>query len=145
MFKHLLLPTDGSPASEGAIRQALILAQSNGAAVTALHVIQPFHFFAYDVDMVEHTSATYLAGAQDRARRYLKPIESAAKELGLACEALVEADEHPSEAIIRAAMARGCDLIVMCSHGRSAIKGLLLGSQTQKVLAHSTLPVLVLR
>lgn len=145
MFKHLLLPTDGSSASEGAIRQALILAQTSGAAVTALHVIQPFHVFAYDVDMVEHTSVTYLAGAQDRAQRYLKPIESAAKELGVVCDTLVEADEHPSEAIIRAAKVRGCDLIVMCSHGRSAMRGLLLGSQTQKVLAHSPLPVLVLR
>ncbi len=145
MFKHLLLPTDGSSASESAIRQALGLAKASGAAVTALHVIQPFHVFAYDVEMVEHTNLTYLAQAQERAERYLKPIENAAKELGLACDTRIETDEHPSEAIIRVAKARGCDLIVMCSHGRSAIKGLLLGSQTQKVLAHSTLPVLVLR
>ena len=145
MFKHLLLPTDGSPASEGAIRQALALAKANGAAVTVLHVIQPFHVFAYDVAMVEHTNVTYLAQAHERAERYLKPIENAARELGLSCDARVETDEHPSEAIIRVAKARGCDLIVMCSHGRSAIRGLLLGSQTQKVLAHSTLPVLVLR
>ena len=144
MFKHLLLPTDGSSASEGAVRQALGLAKASGAAVTAVHVIQPFHFFAYEVAMVEPSNVTYLAQAHERAARFLKAVERAAQELGLACETQVETDEHVYEGILRVAKVRGCDLIVMCSHGRSAIRGLLLGSQTQKVLAHSSLPVLVL-
>ena len=144
MFKHLLLPTDGSSASEGAIRQALGLAKTSGAAVTAVHVIQPFHVFAYEVAMVEPSNITYLAQAHERAERYLKLVERAAKELGLACDTRVETDAHVYEGILRVAKMQGCDLIVMCSHGRSAIRGLLLGSQTQKVLAHSTLPVLVL-
>ena len=85
-----------------------------------------------------------LAQAHERAERFLKAVERAAQELGLACETQVETDEHVYEGILSGAKVRGCDLIVMCSHGRSEIRGLLLGSQTQKVLAHSSLPVLVL-
>jgi nucleotide-binding universal stress UspA family protein len=145
MYKHLLLPTDGSAASEAAIHQVVAMAKETGAKVTGLHVIQPFHVFPYDVEMIESTQSTYLTEAQARAERYLLPIERATKEVGVACETQVITDEHPYEAIIRTAKTRGCELIVMCSHGRSGVKGLLLGSQTQKVLAHSTLPVLVLR
>jgi nucleotide-binding universal stress UspA family protein len=145
MFKHLLLPTDGSAVAEVATRQVIALAKESGAKVTALHVIQPFHVFAFDVEMVEDTNATYLAQAEARAERYLRPIEAAAKESGVTCETQVVTQEHPYEAIIETAKARGCDLIVMCPHGRSGIRGLLLGSETLKVLAHSTLPVLVLR
>jgi len=145
MFKHLLVPTDGSAASELAIRQTMALAKETGARVTGLHVVQPFHVFAYDVEMIEDTRATYLLQAQARAARYLDAIDRAARELGVACETQVVTGDHPHEAIIRTAAERGCDLIVMSSHGRSGIKALLLGSETQKVLAHSTLPVLVLR
>jgi nucleotide-binding universal stress UspA family protein len=144
MFRHLLVPTDGTAASEAAIRRALAVAKENGARVTGLHVIQPFHVFAYDVEMVEGTSATYLTQVRARAARYLEAIEKAAEEVGVACETQVATDEHPFNAIISTATARGCDLIVMCSHGRGGLKGLLLGSETQKVLAHTTLPVLVL-
>jgi nucleotide-binding universal stress UspA family protein len=145
MFKHLLLPTDGSAASEVAIGKVMALAKESGARVTGLHVIQPFHVFGYDVEMIESTNVTYMAQAQARAERYLKSIDKAAKESAVPCETQVVTHEHPYEAIISTAKARGCDLIVMCSHGRSGMKGLLLGSETQKVLAHSTLPVLVLR
>jgi nucleotide-binding universal stress UspA family protein len=145
MFKHLLLPTDGSAASEVAIRAAVSLAKDSGAKVTGLHVIQPFHVFAYDVEMIEDTRVTYAAQAQARAERYLGAIEKAAKEWEVACETSVVTDEHPYEAIIRTAKARGCDLVVMASHGRRGIKALMLGSETQKVLTHSALPVLVVR
>lgn len=145
MFKHILLPTDGSTASERAIRQVMALAKESGAKVTAMHVIQPFHVLAYDVEMIESTGGTYLAQAEARAARYLKPIDSAAKEAGVVCDRLTVTGEHPFEEIIDTARTRHCELIVMCSHGRSAAKGLLLGSQTQKVLAYSPLPVLVLR
>jgi nucleotide-binding universal stress UspA family protein len=145
MSKHLLLPTDGSAASEATIHRVMAMAKETGAKVTGLHVIQPFHVFAYDVEMVETTNLTYMAQAQARAERYLEPILKAAREMGVACETLVVTNEHPFEAIIGTARERGCDLIVMCSHGRSALQSLILGSQTQKLLAHSTLPVLVLR
>ena len=145
LFKHLLLPTDGSAASEAAIRQAMAFAKDSGARVTGLHVIQPFHVFAYDVEMMDDTHVTYMAQAYARAQRYLEGIDKAAKEWEVACETDVVTDEHPYEAIIRTARVRGCDLIVMASHGRRGMKALLLGSETQKVLTHSALPVLVLR
>ena len=145
MFKHLLLPTDGSAASEVAIRQAITLAKENQAKVTGLHVVQPFHVFAYDVEMIENTQVTYSAQAEARAQRYLEAIAKAAKESGVPCETQSVTEEHPYEGIIRTAKTRGCDLIVMSSHGRSGLKALFLGSTTQKVLAHSALPVLVLR
>lgn len=145
MFKHLLLPIDGSAGSEAAIRQAMALAKESGARVLGLHVIKPFHVVAYDVEMIEDTHVTYMAQAQARAERYLAAIDKAAKEWGVACETSIVTDDHPYEAIIDTAKARGCDLIVMSSHGRSGMKALLLGSETQKVLIHSTLPVLVLR
>jgi nucleotide-binding universal stress UspA family protein len=145
MFKHLLVPTDGTTASEATIRQVMAIAKENGAKVTGLHVIQPFHVFAYHVDMIESTSDTFMAQAQARAERYVTAIEKAAKEMGVACETHIATGEHPFKVIIDTAHARTCDLIVMCSHGRSGVKGFLLGSETQKVLTHTTLPVLVLR
>ncbi|WIT13355.1 universal stress protein [Paucibacter sediminis] len=145
MFKHLLLPTDGSAASELVIAKAMMLAQECGARVTGLHVIQPFHVFAYDVEMVEDTKVTYMAQAEARAARYLAAISKAAAECKVACDVLSVADEHPFEAIIRTAKARECDLITMASHGRRGFKSMLLGSETQKVLTHSNVPVLVWR
>lgn len=145
MFKHLLLPTDGSAASELAIAQAMTLAKDCGARVTGLHVIQPFHVFAYDVEMIEDTKVTYLAQAEARAARYLAVISKAAEECKVACDVLSLADEHPYEAIVRTARVRDCDLIAMASHGRRGLKSMLLGSETQKVLAHSNVPVLVWR
>ena len=82
MFKHLLLPTDGSAASEVAIRQAITLAKENQAKVTGLHVVQPFHVFAYDVEMIENTQVTYSAQAEARAQRYLEAIAKAAEGVG---------------------------------------------------------------
>jgi len=145
MFKHMLVSTDGSAQSESAIRQAMALAKEYGARVTGLNVIQPFSVFAYDVQMIESADVNYMAQAQTRAERYLKAIDKAAKELNVPCATMAVTDERPYNAIIRTAKAQGCDLIVMSSHGRSGIKAMLLGSETQKVLAHSTLPVLVLR
>jgi len=97
MFKHLLLPTDGSTASEVAIRQAMALAKENQAKVTGLHVVQPFHVFAYDVEMIENTQVTYMAQAEARAQRYLESIAKAAKESGVPCETQSVPDEHPYE------------------------------------------------
>ena len=145
MFKHILLPTDGTAASEVAILQAMTLAKENGAKVTGLHVIQPFTVFAYDIQMIESTDIAYMAQARVRAERYVQAIEKAAQEMGVACKTEILTEEHPDAAIIRLAADRGCDLIVMSSHGRRGVKALLLGSETQKVLAHAKTPVLVVR
>lgn len=145
MFKHLLIPTDGSAASEQAIRKALEIAGEGNARVTGLHVIQPFHLASYHVDMIEDTRASYEANVHSRAREYLVPIEQGAKALGLGVDTRTVVADHPYEAIINAARDAGCDLIVMASHGRRGLQAVLLGSETQKVLTHSTVPVLVLR
>ncbi len=145
MFSHLLLPTDGPDASEKAIRKALELAREGKARITGLHVMQPFHVATYRIEMIEDSRPTYEADALKTARRYLEVIERGAKELGVRVDTRAVTAEHPYEAIIEAAKSGGCDLIVMASHGRRGVKALLIGSETYKVLTHSTIPVLVLR
>jgi nucleotide-binding universal stress UspA family protein len=145
MFKHLLIPTDGSAASEQAIHKALELAREGNAQVTGLHVIRPFHLVSYEVDMIAETRASFEANVHAQARGYLEVIERGAKELGVSVDTRTVVADHPYEAIIGAALDAGCDLIVMASHGRRGMQAVLLGSETQKVLTHSAVPVLVLR
>ena len=145
MFKHILLPTDGSPLSEVAIAQGIAFAKSIGARVTGFHVISPFHLIAADVEMVTDTREQYEGYSRAQAVAALAVIARTAKQAGVACECVSETDNHPHEAIIRAAEKRGCDLIMMASHGRRGVQGLLIGSETNKVLTHTKIPVLVLR
>jgi nucleotide-binding universal stress UspA family protein len=145
MFKHLLIPTDGSAASDAAVRHALAMAKETAARVTALHVLPPFHVMAYGIEMIEETRESYEAEAKERARRILQAVEHEAGESGVPVSSEMTFEDHPYEAIIRTASERGCDLIVMASHGRRGVQALLLGSETQKVLTHTKLPVLVLR
>lgn len=145
MFKHLLLPTDGSVASEVAMRKALDLARNANARVTGLHVIQPFHVLSTNVEMIEDTRAVYEAHSEANSKACLAVIDKAAREAGVSCETCVVRADHPYEAIIQTARDRACDLIVMASHGRRGMQALLLGSETQKVLTHCTVPVLVVR
>ena len=145
MFKHILLPTDGSRGSEKAIRRALELAKSTGAKVPAFHVIPKFHVFTYRTEMLEDTKEEYARDSRAHAQQYLAVIEKAAKQAGVSCETAYATSDHPYEAIIQTAKRKGCDLIAMASHGRRGVQGLLLGSETQKVLTHSKIPVLVYR
>lgn len=145
MFKHILLPTDGSPASQAAIPKIVALAKSEGAKVTAVHVMAQFHVFTYKTQMLEETKEEFARDSRAHAAQYLAAVETAAAEAGVACTAVTLTADHPHEAIIRMAAEDHCDLIAMASHGRKGIKGFLLGSETQKVLLHSTLPVLVYR
>lgn len=145
MFKHILLPTDGSGLSERAIDKGIALAKAMGARVTAFHAIPPYHTFAYDTMQLEFTQEEYLRVSGEQAAIMLGTVESAAKAAGVPFESATAASDHPYEAILRVADERGCDLIVMASHGRRGVKGLLLGSETQKVLTHGTIPVLVYR
>lgn len=145
MFKHLLLPTDGSPLSEAAVRQGLLLAKEQAARTTAIHVVPQFHVFTYRTTMLEDTREQFIAECKAEAQKILAEVERAAQEIGVPCEARMVTHDHAWEAIVGTAGNAGCDLIVMASHGRRGIKGLLLGSETHKVLTHSTVPVLVLR
>lgn len=145
MFKHILLPTDGSAMSETASQKCIALAAETGAKISAIYVIPEFHVFAYAPDMVTDTPEQYHQLSEAAARKILGSIERAADEAGVVCTTLFVANDHPYEAIVKAAQDSGCDLICMASHGRKGVKGVLLGSETQKVLTHSGTPVLVYR
>lgn len=145
MFKHILLPTDGSELSEAAIRKGIQFAKSINAKVTAFHVILPFHVFTLQTEMLEDTKEQYEKQSKLNADQFLGVIKTAAEKAGVSCNTHCVISDHPYEMIIKSAETHGCDLIMMASHGRSGMQGLLIGSQTQKVLTHSKIPVLVLR
>ena len=163
MFKHILLPTDGSELSAAAVRQGIRFANSIGAKVTGLCVM-PLHYkYLYGEqiptevldqsakrcrELADAYLKTIEKGAETAkklAEAYLYAIEKAAEEAGVACDVIFERNDSPYEAIIRVARQKGCDLILMASHGRRGVGALLLGSETQKVLTHSKIPVLVVR
>ncbi len=145
MFKTILIPTDGSDLSEKAMKQAMQFAKSEGAKAIGLHVTEPYHVFAVAPEMVTDTREIYERDSQLAAARCLAKVEDMARTVGVSCECINEKHEHPYEAIIKTAKSKGCDLIAMASHGRRGLQGLLLGSQTNLVLTHSTIPVLVFR
>ena len=145
MFKHLLVPTDGSTLSEAAIQITVTLAVESGAKVTGLHVIPEFHVLAYGTEMIADNEDRIIQAARQRADDYLEVIKKAAAQAGVECNIVATSRAHPYEAIISVAAEQNCDLIVMASHGRRGISALLLGSETAKVLTHSTIPVLVYR
>jgi nucleotide-binding universal stress UspA family protein len=145
MFKHILLPTDGSELSESAIRKGMQLARSISAQVTGLHVVPKFHIFTYRSEMLEDTRAEFVRDSQAQAEKYLAVVSALAREAGVTCDVQSVVSDHPDQAIVKIAKEKGCDAIVMASHGRSGIQAILLGSCTSKVLVHTNLPVLVLR
>jgi nucleotide-binding universal stress UspA family protein len=145
MFTQVLVPTDGSKLSEKAIKQAVQLAAATGARLRALHVIPKFHTFTYQSEMLEMTAKEFEASASARAKVYLRHAERVAKAAAVECAVEFVFSDQPYKEIIKSAEKNKCDLIVMASHGRRGIEGLLLGSETQKVLTHSRVPVLVLR
>lgn len=145
MYKHILIPTDGSPLAEEAIRQGLTLARSLDARVTVLTVTAPFHTLALEPIMVTDTREQYDAEVAVMAERRFAFPREAATLAGVACETVHVVAEHPWAAIIETARTHGCDLIVMASHGRTGVSALVLGSQTTKVLTHSKIPTLVCR
>ena len=145
MFKHILLPTDGSELSEAAIQKGIQFAKSINAEVTGFHVILPFHVFSLRMGILEDTKEQYERQSKDQAEQFLGVIKKAAEKAGVSCDTDYVTSSHPYEMIIEAAEKKGCDLIMMASHGRRGMQGLLIGSETQKVLTHTKIPVLVLR
>ncbi|MCP2080160.1 UNVERIFIED_ORG: nucleotide-binding universal stress UspA family protein [Methylorubrum zatmanii] len=143
MYQHILVPTDGTALSTSAVTNAVSLAKTMGAKVTVLTVVHRLP------DMALGGSHTYMdeyrRHAQADAERRLSDAEKKAKREGVSCDAVKVEDRQPFEAIIETAEARGCDLIVMASHGPRGITALLIGSETMKVLTHSKIPVLVYR
>jgi nucleotide-binding universal stress UspA family protein len=145
MYQRILLPTDGSEASERAVDAGIAFARELGAAVVALHVTPPFRVFSTDAAMLEDTPEQYATASAARAHALLAGPAAAAQAAGVPCSLEHVESDQPWSAIIDTARRRGCDLVVMASHGRRGLAGLLLGSETQKVLVHGTVPVLVHR
>ena len=145
MFTTILIPTDGSALSEYAVKQALQFAKSINAKVVGFHFEETYRVFAVDAEMVSDTRDVYERDVKLRTALYLAKVEDMARSAGVPCECISGQDNHPWQAIIKAAQSKGCDLIAMASHGRRGIQGLLLGSQTVHVLTHSKIPVLVFR
>jgi nucleotide-binding universal stress UspA family protein len=147
MFQHILLPTDGSELSQLAMEKGVAFAKATGARVTAVHVGPEFEPIAYDglmpVDPI--TDEQFAEEARARGQTYLASVERKAAEAGVACDTVYTTGHHPFDVIIRTAEERGCDLIVMASHGRRGLASLLLGGETQRVLTHTKIPVLVFR
>ena len=136
MFKHILVPTDGSPLAAKGVSAGLKLAAALGARVTAVYVVVVFRAAMY---------GEYKQQAERTAKRALARVQKEARALGVPCAARWAADPQAWGAILRVAHTRKCDAIVMSSHGRGALGGALLGSETQRVLARAKVPVLVIR
>ena len=145
MYRHILLPTDGSELSEQAIRHGVALARTFGAGVTALTVSPTFHNFALDPVQVTATPERYEQDCQARAEKHLAVARVEAGIAGVPCETVHVMNDQPYQVIIDTAAARHCDLIAMASHGRRGMSAILLGSETTKVLTHCKIPVLVYR
>jgi len=145
MFKHILIPTDGSARSCNAAKAAIAAAKATGAKVTAYHAIEivlPYvgaEGALMDAPVVEIIEST----ARKQGEKYVTEIANAARVAGVACETTRPVTAH--KGIIDAAKRKKCDAIFIASHGRGGVTSLLLGSVTQRVLAHSKIPVAVYR
>ena len=145
MFKHILIPTDGSDLSRKALLYAVELAKESKAKVTALTVRPPYVIGSMDMIGVVGGQDEFEAETQRYAEYALTQAKMAGEAAGVSVETIQDVGDQPYRSIIDCANANGCDLIVMASHGRRGFSALLLGSETSKVLAHSHVPVLVFR
>ncbi len=144
MFTHILVPVDGSGTALLAMDKALGLAKAFGSRITAINVIDYYPFVGVGADYA-FGQTEYMAAATATANQALAAAAAAASAAGIACEQKVVEGHVVHEGILETARAVGADLIIMGSHGRHGIEKLLLGSVTQRVLSHTTLPVLVVR
>ncbi len=145
MFKHLLIATDGSELSAKAVNEGARLAKALGARVTVFTVAETLPPVVVEGAVFGPADAVRVKAAEDQAARVLDAAAAEVAKAGIGCETASALDRDPYQAIIDTAKAKGCDLIVMASHGRRGLAALVLGSVTQKVLAHSPIPVLVHR
>ena len=148
MFTNILIPTDGSRLAAKGVKAGVKLAKVLGAKVTGVYVIAPYRPMYSEAAlyaMPGFTPQDYRKASEKAARKALAMIEIEAQTAGVPFDARVVTEPQPWNGILKTARVRKCDAIAMASHGRGALGGLLLGSETQRVLAHSKLPVLVTR
>ena len=147
MFKHILVPTDGSQLSTDTVKRAVAFARETGARLSFFYAKPdyPVAFYGEGALIDPTTPEKFAEMADKQASEVLSACEKLAQEAGVPSSSVSTVSDIPYEAIIEASAKAACDLIFMASHGRRGISGLLLGSETQKVLTHSTVPVLVYR
>lgn len=138
MHKHILIATDGSALAQKGVVAGLELARTFGAKVTAVTVSEPATHLVPDAGFVDLPEAE-----EDAARAILAAVADAAGEADIACDTVHVANQYPAEAILKTAESRGCDMIVMASHGRRAIGRMLLGGEAVRVITQARVPVLV--
>jgi nucleotide-binding universal stress UspA family protein len=146
-YQHLLVPSDGTQLSNQALEQGIFLAKALGAKLTLLHVQAPLPIPLIGMgDMLDPATVESLSATAAReTERIVNEAKVAGEAAGLQIRTEVVKQDLPYRAIVEAARRHGCDLIVMASHGRKGLSGLLLGSETQRVLLHAPIPVLVVR
>ena len=149
MYKHILVPTDGSALSDKAVEAAIKLAKMAGARITAFHAVEPYPlqgaYAAEASGVAELQPEIFAERSEEYAKRVLDAVARAADAANVQCATHHATSRSASQAIIEQADAGQCDLIVMASHGRRGLEGFLLGSETQKVLTHTSISVLVYR
>jgi nucleotide-binding universal stress UspA family protein len=145
MFKSILLPTDGSQLSERAAQTAIEFAKIHGARITVVSVLQPLPVVPLADAAVMPDIGVFDREVRRNVQASLDKVQAAATAAGIECDAVLGEANSPYEVIVKTAEERHCDIILMASHGRKGLNKLFLGSETQKVLAHTHLPVLVLR
>jgi nucleotide-binding universal stress UspA family protein len=147
MFKHIFVPTDGSELSRATVSRAVTFAKEAGARVTAFFAKPeyPIAYFGEGALIDPTTPEKFAELADQQATEYLGEVQRLCAEAGVECSTISATSDVPYEAIIEAAEKAECDLIFMASHGRRGFSGFLLGSETNKVLTHSRIPVLVYR
>lgn len=145
MHKRVLIPTDGTEFCVRAIRYGVSIAKLSGAKIVGVNVTPPLHTGTPRALIPENLRGIIHDETVKWAKEKLAAVEREAKAAGLEVETVHVSDDHPWEGIVRTATDKGCDLIVMASHGRRGASAMLLGSETQKVLTHSQIPVLVVR
>lgn len=143
MYRHILVATDGSRFSARAIRMAASLSRALGAKLTGLYVVAPYS--PVNSSKAYASMSGFRHAVEKEASHALAAFNAAARSRGVTAATSSVIGGEPWQVILRAARARKCDLIVMASHGRRGLAGLILGSETRKVLTHSKIPVLVCR
>lgn len=145
MFRRILVPTDGTERSTGALEAALRLAALGNGTVIGVHASPPPYVMAPELGLAAPIHDAWRREREQLGHDAVAYIRRRAGEAGVACETLLVVGMAPSDAIIHSAREQLCDLIVMASRGRGGLAGRLIGSETWKVLRHSAIPVLVLR
>jgi len=146
MFKHILMPTDGSEHSQGAVKRGIELAKLCGAKVTGIHVMPDYRMLMAEEGMLPTgLDENMEVQAREQAARFLSFVQEAANAAGVPCETLVAKGPHPYDAIVDVANERGCDLIVMTSRYRKGLVSLIMGSEASRVLHRASIPVLMFR